>query len=49
MRIKWTAEGWRVIGLNMSFVAKNYAEAYFFLKYEADIDANFMMDYILND
>lgn len=49
MRIKWTDQGWRVSGLNMSFVASNYTEAFFFVKYEADIDADFMLDYIMGD
>lgn len=49
MIIKWTEHGWRVSRWNMSFIAKDYAEAFFFIKYQADIDANFLMDYILND
>jgi hypothetical protein len=49
MQIEWTENGWRVTGFGVSFIAENYQEAFFFLKYEADIDADFMMDFILND
>jgi hypothetical protein len=49
IRLSWTHNGWRVSGFNMSFIVENYVKAFFFVKYQADIDVNFMVDYLLND
>ena len=49
IRIHWMNGAWRVEGYRTSFMALSYTEAFFFIKYEADIDADFIIDYILND
>ena len=47
--IKWVGEAWRVEGYGISFICPTYAEAWFFKKYEADIDNAFMYDYLMDD
>lgn len=51
IKIKWEGaqEGWRVHGYGISFMVPNYATAFFFKKYEDQIDSDFMFDYLMND
>jgi len=54
IHLSWNGRGWRVRLLKgklivCSFVACTYFDAFFFKKYEAEMDASFMFDYITND
>jgi hypothetical protein len=49
IKIKWVNGAWRIQGKGVSFLAINYKEAFFFVKYAADLDVAFMLDYLLND
>jgi hypothetical protein len=51
VRIYWD-DGWKVSirgqGINLIHVAKDYKYSFFWKKYEKDLDANFIMNYVRN-
>ena len=47
--MKWTAEGWEVsFGKNIIMVTSSYKNAFFWVKYQDEIHADFVLDYIHN-
>ena len=49
VNISWSNDVWIVsFGKNLFFETTNYIKAYFWKKYEKDIDKDFVFDYINN-
>ena len=49
LKMYWNGKAWQIdFNPNLSFESINYKKAFFWIKYQDEIDIDFIMDYIHN-